>query len=216
MPEQARTYWTFSPLHQTPASEWLYQAIERLPEWLQEKTLRLQRPADRFASVRGYQLLQCILRYIGHSTDLSRLYCDEHQRPQTPGEWDFNISHSATAVACAWQNRGKVGIDIEDVIPVDPEMYKRVFHPSEWRTLESEKDARQFFTLWTRKEALIKAQGRGMLLPLEQIAVLRNVIKLEGNRYFVHPLNTEPPWCAHLVTDIPDTKPKFIPCFPAV
>jgi len=80
----------------------------------------------------------------------------------------FNVSHSGEWIVCAGDNR-EVGVDVEQVRPIDLNIAKRFFHPSEFAQLMAVEDHRRlelFFKLWTLKESYIKAIGKGLSRPL--------------------------------------------------
>ncbi len=90
---------------------------------------------------------------------------------------EFNISHSGTlALVCVADAGRPVGVDVEwtgrDLATMD--LARRVLSPREFRTLEQAPPARRkhlFLSFWTIKEAVVKALGRGMSLPLSSITV---------------------------------------------
>jgi 4'-phosphopantetheinyl transferase len=87
----------------------------------------------------------------------------------------FSLSHTRGMVACAVTSDVKVGVDLEWVDrEVDAEgIAARFFAPAEAAQLaELQGDARRdrFFDLWTLKEALAKALGRGMAVSLRSLA----------------------------------------------
>lgn len=90
----------------------------------------------------------------------------------------FNVSHSHGLVACAVGWGGEIGVDVEDETRDVDELALApdVFAPAEvaglYATVAHGRRA-QFFFHWTLKEAYIKARGRGVSLPLEQIAFAR-------------------------------------------
>jgi 4'-phosphopantetheinyl transferase len=91
-------------------------------------------------------------------------------------ELRFNVSHSAETLVVAVARDRHLGVDVE-VLPLDaadPGVANLVFCASERAALK-ETDAleytRMFARLWTRKEAYIKADGRGMTLQLDHIDV---------------------------------------------
>ena len=67
---------------------------------------------------------------------------------------------------------GRIGIDLETVDPDFPavEIAEEFFLPEE-RDWIGEGGVERFFHLWTAKEALMKATGRGMSLPPDKIFV---------------------------------------------
>jgi 4'-phosphopantetheinyl transferase len=69
-----------------------------------------------------------------------------------------------------------VGVDLECVrqIPDMANLVERCFAAEEkakWRELSREAQPLAFFRAWTRKEAWLKAVGKGFSFPLEQLAV---------------------------------------------
>lgn len=87
----------------------------------------------------------------------------------------FNITHSAESALLAFAYQ-EVGIDIEVIAEnVDIELIApSVFSPSElvaWQALPASEKRSAFFSLWTRKEALVKAFGRGIGYPLTEVSV---------------------------------------------
>jgi 4'-phosphopantetheinyl transferase len=88
----------------------------------------------------------------------------------------FNMSHSNEFAIYAFARGRKVGIDVERIdANVDFEQIaQRFFSSGEIRSLESihkNKRCELFFQYWTRKEAFIKATGKGMSFPMKQCDV---------------------------------------------
>ena len=97
----------------------------------------------------------------------------------------FNLSHSGEIIIYAVSLSNEVGIDIEilDSTINHLEIAKNYFSSKETLFLENSKNqfemTERFFRVWTRKEALLKAVGTGLLPELKQIDVLQDVIKLD-------------------------------------
>ena len=78
----------------------------------------------------------------------------------------FNLSHSGNKILFAFTSACSVGIDVEKI---DPDMNvldiaHRFFADSDYQellTLPEEDRYQAFFRAWTRKEACIKAAGKG-------------------------------------------------------
>ena len=89
----------------------------------------------------------------------------------------FNVSHSGACLllAFAWQH--EVGIDVErtrcDFAP--EELAGQVFSAKEQAWLRDCPPGRRhqaFLTLWTAKEAYVKATGKGLSFPLSQLTLI--------------------------------------------
>lgn len=87
----------------------------------------------------------------------------------TRGSVEFNISHSAELAAIVIAGAGRdVGIDVERVRPL-PDMAGLLRHfatdaeAAALSALPADRQEAEFYRLWTRKEAALKATGDGLL-----------------------------------------------------
>lgn len=86
----------------------------------------------------------------------------------------FNVSHSGTLGLLALGAGGELGIDIETVreVPHWTDIVREFFDETERELLlGSDRPALAFLSHWTRKEAVAKATGFGLELPLGSFAV---------------------------------------------
>jgi 4'-phosphopantetheinyl transferase len=150
---------------------------------------RYRREDDQLRSLSGAWLLRSALAaHLGASPDGVKLdrTCDEcgepHGRPRLVGDAgiELSVSHSGDRVAVAISRAGPVGVDVEriDMKPqaadlADP-VSADVLSGAERVGLESiPRGGRHvaFIRIWVRKEALLKATGHGLRLPLDQVEV---------------------------------------------
>lgn len=85
----------------------------------------------------------------------------------------FNVSHTSGLIICGVVDSRRVGVDAESVrrtrIPVD--IADQYFSPAEvvgLRSLPRGVQELRFLEYWTLKESYIKADGRGLAIPLQQ------------------------------------------------
>lgn len=88
-----------------------------------------------------------------------------------------NVSHSGDVVALAMAER-PVGIDVEAIAEAVPwEAMTIAFSPTERARLSGlagDERRRRFYEIWTRKEALLKADGRGLHDDLPSVETMRS------------------------------------------
>ena len=75
----------------------------------------------------------------------------------------FNMSHAGNYVACVVSD-SCVGIDIEGKRKISESVAKRYFTDAERKSIQTDKD---FFRLWTFKEALGKYSGQGIMSSIQ-------------------------------------------------
>ncbi|MCC3434017.1 MAG: 4'-phosphopantetheinyl transferase superfamily protein [Oscillatoriales cyanobacterium] len=95
---------------------------------------------------------------------------------QGGNELFFNLSHSRGIALIAVTKNRNIGIDIESIRTDFPcqEIAERFFSLLEntvLRSLPLNLQHKAFFTCWTRKEAYIKAVGKGLFIPLDSFDV---------------------------------------------
>lgn len=172
-----------------------------LPVSIIESSKRYRRWQDAQAFILGrYLLLQGLQRFGYEKQLLSAISYTPYKKPYLPVPLDFNISHSGKYVVCALTSTGSIGIDIEAVRTIDTGDFASCFSSQELLAINTATDRHhQFFTYWTIKEAAIKADGRGMHIPLHTITITNPVI-IDQNTWFIHAIDIDPDYQVHLAT----------------
>lgn len=177
--------------------------------------LRVRRTVDRYRRWQDRQatllgkvlLLKALLDTFGASglAMFQALEVAGNGKPFIPGEVEFNISHSDGMVVVAMARSGRVGIDIEKIRDVDVAEFSG--HLPELANLPGNYDDDHvnllFFDCWTRKEAVLKASGRGLSTPLEQVKLAGDTAILHGAVWHVKNLFIEKGYCCHVASDRP-------------
>ncbi|MBR6581208.1 MAG: 4'-phosphopantetheinyl transferase superfamily protein [Ruminococcus sp.] len=106
----------------------------------------------------------------------------------------FNISHSEGITACMVE-KSQCGIDCEKVREYRPNVMKRAFSAKEREMIENAPENERdllFFTVWTLKEAYIKAIGKGLSYPMNEAEffiedgnIISNIKDYEFRRYII-------------------------------
>jgi 4'-phosphopantetheinyl transferase len=142
---------------------------------------RFARDRDRFAGARGL-LREILAPYLDVSPGQLRFGYGAHGKPFLAGEEHsdlrFNVSHSFDAMLLAIARLREVGVDVEGVsnnigLTIDEIGDTVLSEPEKQAVARSDGEDKRtnFLRFWTLKEALIKADGRGVSLPLERIDV---------------------------------------------
>ncbi len=116
-------------------------------------------------------------RYLNVDPGLLRFDYNAYGKPALSSPFNerqlhFNVSHSHAVALYAFTYARQIGIDIEYMrSDIDYEQLAHYsFSPNEQAVLYALPKAMQqqaFFNCWTRKEAYIKAKGKGLSLPLD-------------------------------------------------
>jgi 4'-phosphopantetheinyl transferase len=144
----------------------------------QNQTANLRSLADKQRSVLGELLARTVIpRQLKIHADNISITKNEFGKPilRDYPNLHYNISHSGDYVVCAVSDR-PVGIDIEQIARSDSiKISNRIFHDTEKRYVKSfyseEAQAIAFTEIWTKKEAYIKRDGRGLAIPLTSFSV---------------------------------------------
>ncbi|MCI0470756.1 MAG: 4'-phosphopantetheinyl transferase superfamily protein [Candidatus Aminicenantes bacterium] len=154
------------------------ETVERLlPFVAPDKQARIRRFYKWMDSLRSLFADLLIRHIIIHKTNLKNaditFSTNAYGKPSLnfPGDLHFNLSHSGDWVVCA-VDAAPVGIDVEQISPVDLDISKNYFSPDEHADLMSKDDKiAYFFTLWTLKESYIKIVGKGLSMPLNSFSI---------------------------------------------
>ncbi|MBD8898755.1 4'-phosphopantetheinyl transferase superfamily protein [Rhodanobacter sp. DHG33] len=153
----------------------------KVPEPLQADEIhvwRLQRPKGTGRE----PLLALLARYLDAAPAAVRLVEGEHGRPALDaihgGVFDFNWSHCGEQALVALARGLSPGIDLERLRPRANalKIAQRFFTAAEaaWlETLDEDERDEAFLDLWTAREAVLKALGRGIAFGLDRLSFQR-------------------------------------------
>ncbi|GAB2540283.1 4'-phosphopantetheinyl transferase family protein [Rhodanobacter koreensis] len=158
------------------------QTLANVAEHLRDDEIHVWHLAYRHAQGRA-PLRQVLAAYLGTEADAVALIDGEHGRPAFAAAHDspigFNWSHSGDHALIAIGRHVVPGIDLEHVRPRPRalDIARRYFSADEATALASlptEDRSVAFLELWTAKEAVLKALGRGLAFGLHRLSIASN------------------------------------------
>ncbi|KIU37442.1 4-phosphopantetheinyl transferase [Methylobacterium radiotolerans] len=142
---------------------------------------RFLRPVDRARFRASHAALRLILGdALGLAPADVELLAGAGGKPELAGAArraaDFNLSHSGARALIGLARDASIGVDVEAVRPIADALRIAAAHfaADEVSALAGAPHGaveRRFFGLWTRKEAVVKALGSGLSLPLDRFSV---------------------------------------------
>jgi 4'-phosphopantetheinyl transferase len=194
----------YSTYFDKPGDEAFSRHLSRLPETFHKKILAYRRWEDKTSSLYGKLLLIKGLEDLGIVIPLSEVKYSPFGRPYLADNVDFNISHSGNLVACAFATSGNIGLDLEEIKPIDLEIFNDHFSKEEWSAINSSDNKyEEFYRLWTIKEAALKSSGDGLNIPLLQVSVQGDKVKVKERELSATKIELVNNYSSHIVTDSP-------------
>ena len=175
-------------IHVWPVSVWgsdsvvtRFESLLSPDELTRAATFRFENLRRSFVLSRG-ALRVLIGSFLQAPPEKLLLILGSHGKPGVaqPGAgspaFEFNVSHSGGIAIFAFSSDCAVGIDIEQIRPLE-DMRKVATHffsreeSEDLFSLPPDERERAFFLCWTRKEAYVKAVGEGLSIPLDSFQV---------------------------------------------
>jgi 4'-phosphopantetheinyl transferase len=116
-------------------------------------------------------------RYLEIDPEKVQISYSKYGKPFQPtGMLKFNLAHCRNLVLYAFCQKQEIGVDLECIREIDdaPGIASRFFSVPENEIFQATSIADQtkmFFSLWTLKEAFVKAIGDGLSYPLDKFKV---------------------------------------------
>ncbi|GAL86510.1 hypothetical protein ATO12_04855 [Sporocytophaga myxococcoides] len=181
--------------------------LKYLPSSMREDILKYQLPFDIQGRLFGKLLLKKIFEhYFSNQNILNQLKYNQYGRPYISDSGiDFSISHSGEYTAVAMSKGFSIGIDIEKIKEIPICDFKPVFTDNEWEAiLSSTNPLKSFYVYWTKKESTVKADGRGLSIPLNEIIVDDAISILYEKQWHLYEINLAPDYMAHIASEQKD------------
>ncbi len=186
--------------------------------------------AERFFSVeqrRQFIAARAFLRlilssYLKAKPEELQFQYNAYRKPSLSGEFNetglnFNASHSHETALYGVTLKRAIGVDVEKIRPnlSFEKIAARQFTESELMLFHKSPESKKiqtFFTLWTRKEAILKGTAEGFHFPMKQFDVSDSPYKSvkflnnstnPGNKseWFIHDIEIRPGFCAAFATE---------------
>ncbi len=193
-------------MFELPGDDLIYLWIVRLNEWKShlfelkallsreeiERSLRLKIKDKQEQFICSRAILRIILgSYLDKNPAHLQIQATTDGKPYLEkSEIRFNLSHSGDILLCGLSYRSLIGIDIQQIYPITnlETIIKNYFSENERKYLESQpvdQLKNHFFSIWTAKEAYLKAIGKGFQESPTDISTLPD----ESLQYFLldHP-----------------------------
>jgi 4'-phosphopantetheinyl transferase len=133
---------------------------------------RFERHRRRFIVTRGRLRQQLGARLGVRAEEVEFAYGENGKPCLKRNSWHFNVSHCDDVALFAFSKSSAVGVDVEAIRPIREAdaIAAQFFTPLERLDCEVNRPL-AFLRCWTRKEALVKALGEGLCMPLEQFDI---------------------------------------------
>ncbi len=167
--------WWARPAAVTPGLLDLLDDVERTRFDGYRRDVDKQRFLTGRALIRGVAAAELGVAAKDVVIDASCFDCGKpHGKPKVAG-LELSISHSGDWVALALTEAAPVGVDVEEVRDADVDGLAGIaFSPAELTAFAQVPPAHKtgaFFTYWSRKEAVVKATGKGMSVAMSKLTL---------------------------------------------
>ncbi len=195
-----------------PTTFW-EQHYPRMPADIQLRLDRYRKALNKNQLVIGRLLLQQILRSaMGYDHfSLQAIQYDKNDKPYWKTDHAFSIAHSKNVIGCAVAQNAKIGLDIEFIQKVQLNNFTHILNQQDEDHIANASDPYPiFFKLWTIKEAISKADGRGLSMDVKQVVTQENEAhdSLHSWQYFA--LDIHPDFACHYVLEAGNSNLPFV------
>lgn len=173
-----------------------------LPQNVKDRARRFRRWQDRQAFILGRLLIWQGLQHYKYNDDcLAKLQTNRYGKPYIDQHIFFNLSHSGRYVMCVFHTE-EAGIDIEEILPTDIHDFNSFFSEQEKKHIHSApQPLKAFFRLWTIKESVIKAEGKGLSIPLQELDASRQgIVQLGEKSWHIKEINLFNGYCCSIAS----------------
>lgn len=191
------------------AAAHLQAGLTKIPQRVHGEITRFKRLQDRLARLVARRLVSKALDAsgLGWFSDLNCWQKDPRGRPFLDGCMaDISISHSSPWAVAALVVSSRVGVDVESFVPLELDSFRDYLTEVELEDIANASDpARKVIECWALREAILKADGRGLLVSKEEIRDIHSMESSRGGQWHVHSIEIGRA-CICLATDRRDAK----------
>ncbi|MEM1123192.1 MAG: 4'-phosphopantetheinyl transferase superfamily protein [Bacteroidota bacterium] len=185
---------------------------QQVPPDIQARIQRYRKVENKYQLLMGRLLLKKGMHELGFvDFRLSDVYYDEFNCPKWSDSVYFNIAHSGNVVACAFSTTQPIGLDIEQIRPINLADFDYVLNEVDQQAITKASDPYlAFFKIWTIKEAVTKAMGQGLAIDVQPIYIFEKYALHGDRKWYYQTLDLGEDFAGHLVTDRPNFEARLL------
>lgn len=190
----AETLWS-DELHQ--------QNLQLLPLLIQQKITLYKDKKVQQQRINARLMLLHLFKEIapGNPHSLDDIKYNRFNKGYIDDSLYFSTSYTKGLTICAVSVKNWVGIDAEKILSLDTSLFKDYFTEKEWGILQANGfDLMLFYSFWTRKEAALKAIGRGIYEDLNKIDIIDDNLYYKGHTWYVQNISLQDAYSISLVS----------------
>jgi 4'-phosphopantetheinyl transferase len=172
-----------------------------LPKQLADEITAYQFDSDRKLSLLARRMLCQSLREKEQFELIKGYSRDTSNKPYIPGWINFSISHSGEIVLFA-ESDHSVGVDVEQINQMDYEELATFFHEDERAYILEQNVQNRFYEIWTKKEAVLKAIGIGIVNGLNYFSCINESVIVNDKEWYFYELHVGTTYKAYVCTDV--------------
>ena len=188
--------------HNGLLNEYLYD----FPIEIQKSILNYRRWQDAQLTILGRLLLKFGLDTHFQSQDFTwdNILTTKFGKPHFKNDnLYFNISHSGEIAICAICDIDAIGIDIEIMNPIEIEDFRTQMTGGEWVKVNNAINSKtEFYKYWTQKEAVIKADGKGLSNSLKSFEIKDNASTINNDFFALKALEINQDYACYLALKV--------------
>jgi 4'-phosphopantetheinyl transferase len=190
------------------------RVLKSMPIEIAKEIMRFRNHQDRRLKLFSKLIVKKHCELSNQRFSWSNWQTSDEGKPFYSGGGKFNISHSGSFVTVAFSDK-EIGIDIEKYAEFDVSAVADYLHLQEKKFIvDSNNSCDAFFTVWTRKEAYLKAKGIGIIEGLNNENCLESSIGLE-EKWFLTSLPIVADYKLALCSQIPNSQINQLELDPA-
>lgn len=179
----------------------------------QEQLRRYRRWQDAQLSLMGRLLVKEGMIYFNRDINLKKMSFTKYNKPYFKNsDIHFNISHSGEIAAVCMTNKAdSVGIDVEknDLMKIE-DFVNQMTKREQKKVFNSDNPLDNFFIYWTQKEAVLKAHGNGLSIPLKSFEIEDNKALVDNKIFYVSQVELKEGYSCHIASQSKIDKKNII------
>ncbi len=186
------------------AGDW-QALLQQMPPSIIDRVDRYRQDINKYQLVYGRLLLQRIFWDLGYAAfNLADIQYTSFNKPFWRADIDFSIAHSGNIVGCALSTKGSIGLDIEQIKAIDISNFNHILNTDDQQSLSKSNSVnKDFFKIWTIKEAVSKADGRGLSMDVKDIHIGPKQATFLNDTWVLQEIAVHPDYRCHFASNTP-------------